>query len=91
MGHIAARTPSMWPHVRWNVAVVGQGLDPLHALRTALVQQRGTAFVVAVIAVEGELEGDLLTHDLIDISSALILDDAPLQKGLVRHLITALN
>jgi hypothetical protein len=77
--------------MRWNVAVVVQALNPLHTFCTASVQERGAAFGVAVIAVESELERDLLTHDLSDISRAFILDDAPFQKGFVRHLIMALN
>jgi hypothetical protein len=79
MGHIATRTPGMWPHMSRDVWVAGQAFDPLDAFVTALFQEIGAAFVVAVIAMECEFEGDLLTHDLVDISLAGVLDDAPLE------------
>jgi hypothetical protein len=89
MGHIAARTPGMWPHMSRDVWVAGQAFDPLNTLVAALFQESGAAFVVAVVAVESEFEGNLLTHDLVDIGLADILDDAPLQ--VIAGRIVSLN
>lgn len=62
----------MRSHMGWDFGVGGQAIDPLHALRAALVQERRAALVVAVIAVEGHLERDLLTHHLIDFGHTLV-------------------